>query len=461
MIEDNPTSENVRLDELRQAFSSYLGDEQYDRINDLLDTMHPAEIAALITGMSGLERNLLFDLCPEDKQHEVLVGLEESDQEQLLKRLDHDRIAEILEHLESDDATDIAALLDEPTREQVLKATPQEDREEVEHLLEYDEDSAGGLMAVELITITDDKKVNHAVDIVRTGKETEEEEFHYIYVVSSDGKLKGRISMIDLVLAERDQPVMDILDEDMVVVKEETDQEEVANIFKRYDLISAPVVNSEGVLIGRITIDDIVDVIEEEAEEDIGYLAGTGEEEVTERNLLISARSRLPWLVVAFAGELVAAFLLRHFENEFSTKDAIIIICFIPVIIAVAGNIGIQSSTIVVRGLATGEIPAHKAFSRVGREVIVSSFNGIILSFLLIGVVVVWEGKWIDALALGLSLLAVVITAALVGTATPFVLRKLNQDPALASGPFITMTNDVVGLTIYLVITTSILLNGK
>ncbi len=455
MTEDNPIAGKVPLDELRQVITDYLHHGQFDRIQDLIATMHPAEIAALITGMGGLERNILFDLSPAEEQPEVLAELEEGDQERLLKRLSDDRIAHILGDLESDDATDLAALLDEPTRERVLQATPEEDREEVKQLLEYDGETAAGLMAVELVTVGSDKTVNDAVGVVRGARAAGVEEFHYVYVVSPGGRLEGRITMLDLMLAMRDEGVVNVLDEDIVVIKKEMDQEEVAQIFKRFDLISAPVVDDQGVLIGRITIDDVVDVIEEEAEEDLGLLAGTGEEEVTERNLLASARARLPWLLIAFAGELIAAVVLMQFEE--SLKTIIILTFFIPVMLAVAGNVGIQSSTIVVRGLATGEIPMHRVFSRVGREVLVSSLNGLILAAILIVIVFAWDRSWLTSVALGISLFAVTITAAFVGTLVPFILRKFNQDPALASGPFITMSNDVVGLTIYLSITISML----
>jgi len=281
------------------------------------------------------------------------------------------------------------------------------------------------------------------------------EDIHYVYVVGDNNKLLGRISILDMMLAPRKQIVLDILDDDMVVIGEQMDQEEVAQIFQRYDLISAPVVNKDDQLVGRITVDDIVDVIHDEADEDIGYLAGTGEEEVSERNILVATKARLPWLVIAFFGELIGALVVSKFADSLST--VILIAFFIPVIIAVAGNIGIQSSTIVVRGLATGEILPQKIFVRVGREVLVSILNGLVLSVMLFAMLMIWKGSIVVALALGISLIVVVIMAALVGSLTPFILKKFNQDPALASGPFITMTNDVVGLTIYLLITSAML----
>ncbi len=450
-----PITHSPPLEELQQLLKKYLQDERFDKLSDFLQSMHPAEIAAMMTGFGGFERNLVFDLTPKEIQPDVLAELEENDQERLLERLSDERIAEIFRLLESDDATDLAALLDDTTRERVLEATHQEDREEVEQLLEYDEETAGGLMAVELVTVLEDKNVKDAIEAVRKAKEIGIEDIHYVYVVNRENKIVGGVSSIDLMLAERKQSVNELFDDDMVVVGEDVDQEEVAQIFQRYDLISAPVVDAEGHLIGRVTVDDIVDVIQEEAEEDLGYLAGTGEEEVIEPNLLIATKNRLPWLLIAFIGELFGALVISTFEQSLST--VLLIAFFIPVIIAVAGNIGIQSSTIVVRGLATGEIPTHKIFSRVGREIIVSSLSGIVLTAILMGVVYVWQDSWLVASALGISLILVVIMAALVGSLTPFVLKKLNFDPALASGPLITMTNDVGGLTLYLIITSLML----
>jgi magnesium transporter len=443
------------LEDLQAVIRGYLDDERFDQVRTLLSTMHPAEIAALMNGLGKVERQFTFDLTPEDTQHDVLVELEEHDQEKLLDRLDDESIIDILHRLESDDATDIIALLDETTRERILHASEKKDREELEELLAYEEDTAGGLMALEVVTVFENKTVRDAIEMIRKAKERGLDDFHYIYVIARDKVLKGRIPLINLMLGPRTQSVMEILDDEMIVIQRDTDQEEVAQVFSRYDLISAPVVDEEYCLIGRITVDDIVDVIQEEAEEDIGKMAGTGEETVTERSLWNMIRARLPWLVIAFIGELFGALVISRFEESLAT--VLIIAFFIPVIIAVAGNVGIQSSTIVVRGLATGEIHTSRIFRRVGREVLVASMNGMVLSGILLFVVYFWKGDWLIGTAVSLSLISVVVVSALVGSLTPFMLKKINQDPALAAGPFITMTNDVVGLTIYLLITSAML----
>jgi magnesium transporter len=444
------------LEDMRQALGTYLADERFDRVRELVTVLHPAEIAALMTGLSGTHRNLVFDLIDVARQHEVITELEESDQERMLERLDDKRIGELLLDLDSDDAADLAGLLDETTLSRVLEATPEEDRKEVVTLLEFDEESAGGLMAVELVTVTTGSTVRDAIDAVRKAREDEMEDIHYVYVVDKRGRLKGRIEIMNLVLAKRSTLVKDVLDDDMIVIGSDMDQEEVAQLFARFDLISAPVVDEKDRLIGRITVDDVVDVVAEEANEDLGLLAGTGEEVVTERSLLKATQSRLPWLLLAFIGELFGALVVSQFEE--SIASLVIIAAFIPVIIAVAGNIGIQTSTIVVRGLATGDIASTQIFSRLHREIAVSLMSGVVLAAVLIGVSWFWMRDPNIALSLALSLIAVVILAAAVGSIVPFILKALNQDPALASGPFITMTNDVFGLLIYLAITSSMLM---
>lgn len=317
------SSRRPLLEDMRRALSTFLAEERFDRVRELVVNLHPAEIAALMSGLSGTHRNLVFDLIEGDRQHEVLSELEEGDQERMLERLDDKRIGDLLLQLDSDDAADLAGLLDESTLERVLEVTPEEDRDEVVRLLEFDEESAGGLMAVEPATVAVNGTVGDAIKAVRKARDEGIEDIHYVYAVDKRGRLKGRIEIMDLVLVNRNTPVTKILDEDMIVVGSEMDQEEVAQLFQRYDLISAPVVDEKDRLIGRIMFDDIVDVVVDEANEDFGYLAGTGEEVVTERNLLRATQARLPWLLFAFAGELVGAFVVSRFEQSIANPSSL------------------------------------------------------------------------------------------------------------------------------------------
>lgn len=456
-ISEYGVSERPRLEDLRRTLEKLLVEDRFDEVRTLFASLHPAEIAALVTGLGALERNLAFDLTQPEKQHEVLSELEEADQETLLERMTDERISDIIVRLDSDDAADIAGLLDDEVRKRVLQATELEDRAEVERLLEYDEESAGGLMAVELVTVRDAATVAEAIETVRRVKESGEiDDIHYVYAVDKEQRLKGRVSILDLMLAPRKELIRNILDPEMITVRADLDQEEVAQIFERYDLISAPVVEEDGKLVGRITIDDVVDVLRDEAEEDMGFMGGVGEEEVGERNVLKASRSRLPWLIVAFLGEMISAPVIARYETELATL--LVIAFFIPVVIAVAGNVGIQSATVVVRGIGTGEILLSRTFQRVWREVMVGLINGTIISLIFAAIVYFWQQDLQVAFAVSISLVCVIIIAAVTGALIPFVLKRFNQDPAHASGPFITMTNDVIGLSVYLVMTTSMLL---
>ncbi|MBZ0264704.1 magnesium transporter [bacterium] len=458
LIEQEETYPQERPDiaKLHREVEEFLEEEQFEDARKFLEELHPAEIADLMNGFDSLERNMVFDLVDEEVRADVLSELEEIDQEGLLDRMTDSEIGDIIGKLHSDDATDIAALLDEQTRHKVLLATPIEDREEVMQLLGYDEESAGGLMSLEMVTVPVTAKVSDAIKAIRFAVEkTGIDNLNQVYVVEKDLQLVGSVSLLELILANPKDSIVDVTNKDIITISTEMDQEKVARRFQRYDLFSAPVVDEDYKLVGRITVDDIVDVMQEEAEEDLGYLGGTGEEEVGERNIFRASRARLPWLLVAFFGELISVFILAKYEVDL--RNLIIIAFFIPVVIAVAGNVGIQSSTIVVRGLATGEIPMHHTFRRVRREVMVGSLNGTIISITLGVIIWFWRHEFLVATAVGVSMIAVVVIAAIVGSIIPFILKSTKQDPAHASGPFITMANDIIGLTVYMIITTSIL----
>ncbi|MBD3165520.1 magnesium transporter, partial [bacterium] len=425
-------AEKPTLEEMHRQFEEFLEDSRFEEARELLETLHPAEIAEIIGGMSGLHRNLLFDLVDVDSRADVVAYLEEWDQESQLDRMTDAEIRALVDDLPSDDAADMLGLLSDEDRERILATSTPEERRQLERLLGYDEESAGGLMAVELAVVRDNQTVRDAVEAVRRAKDLEVEDIHYVYVIDAKRRLIGRAPILEVMLASRSQPISDVFEEDMVSVSTEMDQEDVARLFARYDLISAPVVDEEGRLVGRITVDDIMDVISEEAEEDIGLLSGTGEEEVGEPSILRAGRARLPWLLVAFFGELLASVVLAGYEE--SLQRLIIISFFIPVVIAVAGNVGVQSSSIVIRGLATGEIPMHHTFRRLMRELAVGILNGIVISALFALVVYLWKGDLMVATAVSLSLICVIVIAAFTGSSTPMILKRLNVDPANASG---------------------------
>jgi magnesium transporter len=291
------------------------------------------------------------------------------------------------------------------------------------------------------------------------------DDVYNIYVVDNQGVFKGAVSLKDLVLADPQTRISQIMDDEAISIKLETDQEEVANIFHKYDLVAAPVVDQQGRLVGRITVDDVLDVVQEEASEDITMMAGITDESIRIPSIFKVSGVRLPWLLVAFVGELVSAGVMMHFEA--SVAQVFVAAIFIPLIMAMGGNMGIQSSTVVIRGLATGDIHLRDTGQRLRREISVAFLNGFVIVFLLIGVVTLWShlpilgkvlstpafgevlGIPIFGMILGFALLAVLFNAAFMGTLLPFLFKRLGFDPAIATGPFITTTNDVLGLLVY------------
>ena len=348
--------------------------------------------------------------------------------------------------MDSDDATDVIGELETEVAKQVLAAMPRKELKEVKTLLRHDEETAGGIMALEIIAVDQDKNSRQALEVLRR-KADEVEDVYNIYVIDGVGVLKGVVSLKDLVLADSKKKISEIMDREAISVHPEMDQEEVANLFHKYDLVAAPVVNQNGVLIGRITVDDVLDVVEEEASEDITLMAGITDEKLLDSSVFRRSGVRLPWLIVAFVGEMVSAVVLSHFHVTIINIAAAAF--FIPLIMAMGGNAGIQSATVVIRGLATGDIDIRDTRKRLLREVSTAFLNGLIISILLFCVVAFWQKNPDLGLILAFSMMAVIFNAAFLGTIIPFLLKRFGVDPAIATGPFITTSNDVFGLLIY------------
>lgn len=415
-------------------------------LNILLD-LHSADIASIINELPREEGRYLFEMLPPEEASEVLLDLHENVREDFLEELTAKRLSEIVEELDSDDAVDIVAELDEDIAEQVLEKLEPEDSAELRALLSYDEETAGGLMATEFPTVLLSGTVEDAIDAVRqTAEETPD--IYEVYVVDEDGSMRGVVDLKNLLLVKPRTPVSEIYDSDVISVRTDVDQEDVANVMRKYDLLTLPVVDTDNHPVGIITFDDIADVIHEEAQEDIQRMSGIMEDTDTSSSIFEIFRGRLPWLLVGFAGELLAAMVLSSFEAQISKVIAAAF--FIPIIMAMGGNAGIQASSIVVRGLATGELALSKTFRRLGREFFAALLNGSILSSLLFVVVYLWIGDASFGITVALSLLVVITNATLVGATVPLILDRMNIDPALATGPFITTSNDALGLFIYL-----------
>ncbi|NOX38054.1 MAG: magnesium transporter [Calditrichaeota bacterium] len=439
--------------QLEQDFEPILDDirhlvdqNQLQFVRIILADMHPADIADLLEHLDPQDRKKVFALLPPEKASEVLTELEDVLKEDLLQALDTNRIAELVNEMDSDDAADVVSELPTERAAEVLEKVEEESSEEIQELLHYDEDTAGGIMAKEFVAVNANLTVQQAIEELRK-KSDEIEDLYLVYVVDDFGTLVGMVSLKDLILADPRQKIRDIMKEDVIAIDSNVDQEEVAKLFQKYDLVSAPVVNKRHKLIGRITIDDVVDVINEETDEDLARIAGTGEEEILEESVIKISRARLPWLILSFVGEICSAFILHFFS---ATIDQIVASAFfIPIVMAMGGSSGQQSSIIVVRGLATGEISLKDVRRRLWREMRAALINGLVLSALIFSIVSIWQGDVKFAAVLAGTLIIVILNASLFGAVIPFLFKKFHVDPALATGPFVATFNDVVGLLIY------------
>jgi len=413
-----------------------------------LEDLHPADIAEIYGNLSVEEAKYLYLLLDPEKASDVLVELEEDDREKFLDALPPDVIAsQFIYHMESDDAADVIGdLADAKKQEVLLHIDDAEQAGDIVDLLSYDEDTAGGLMAKELIRVNENWGVTTCVREMR--KQAEDlDEIYYIYVVNDDNVLLGILSLKALLLAGAGNKVKDLYDAEVRSVQTDTPSEEVAQIMEKYDLIVLPVVDSMNRLMGRITIDDVVDVIRDEAERDYQLASGiTTDVETTDSPSRLS-RARLPWLIIGLFGGIIVAAVIGKFEEDIQINPEMAF--FIPLIAAMAGNVGIQSSAIIVQGIASNSLGLESTSRKLVKELLVALLNGLILSTLLFLYNFFISKNLALTFTVSSSLFVVIIFAAVFGTLIPLVLNRMKFDPALATGPFITTMNDIMGLFIY------------
>ncbi|MBU0519557.1 magnesium transporter [bacterium] len=437
------------LTDLRRRIEKLVENGAVEELQETLTKLHPSDIADLFPRLERLEQNFVWDLIPDEISHDVLVELDDPAQEQLLDHLTEGEIGQLVEELDSDDAADVIGALDEDKARKVLDSMDHESQREVRQLLTYDEETAGGIMALEVASVKESDTVRDAVERLRDLVENEGiEDIYNVYIIAEDGRLCGALNLRQFILAPPETSVSKLMDTDIISVTTAMDQEEVANLFRKYDLVSVPVVDDFGRLAGRITVDDIVDVLAEEAEEDLSIIAGTRDEEPTEQATLKVFWQRFPWLLVALVGGIVAASVIHHFEA--TLMKIIALAFFVPVITAMGGSTAMQASSIVVRGLATGEIEMRDLLPRIFREIRVGLLNGLVLGIVLGVIVALWLQQVNLGLLLGFTLLLNICFASLLGAAVPIMMKRIGIDPALAMGPFVTSAIDVIGLLIYL-----------
>jgi len=439
---------------LFENLTIYIDTKNDEAISSLFAEVHYADIAEVLDEIKFEEAVYIIKLLDSETTAAVLMETDEDTREKILKNLTAKEIAEEIAELDSDDAADMIAELPEERQEAVMsKIEDEEHVKEIEELLTYDENSAGGLMAKELVQVNENWTVLKCVKEMRIQAE-EVTRVHSIYVVDDGGKLKGRLSLKDLLVASTRTPISDIYIPKVDFVNVIDGAEDVANIMRKYDLEAIPVVDDDQILLGRITIDDIVDVIKEEADRDYQMAAGITQDVEADDSILELTKARLPWLFLGLLGGIGAFIIMEGFQGVFEKYAALFF--FTPLIAAMAGNVGVQSSAIIVQGLANDDIKGS-INSRLFKEMLLAALNGVILALFLFLFVWLSQGKITLAIAISVSLVVVIIVAGLIGTFVPLFLNKRGIDPAIATGPFITTSNDIFGILIYFMIAKMIL----
>ena len=431
--------------------------ESWDRLAGILNARHPADIADIIDNAPRDARERLFSIVSDDLKPDVLAELEAVVGAEVLESLTASEVSGIVEDMAPDDAADVLGEMPEEQSRRVLELMKCGESQDISRLLEYDEESAGGIMTTDVVAMNEDQTVKEALDAI--AYVDAHEPFYHANIVDPDNKLIGYVDIWEL-LRERDKsrPLRELVHRDFVAASVFMDQEDVAHLITQYDLNVIPVINARGGLVGRITADDIMDVIEEEASEDILRLAGSDDEELENPSLLKSCAVRLPWLFITLLGGFVTSLLLKQFHTQIDNMQMIMLAYFVPIVLAMGGNAGIQSSTLVVRRLALDNLE-HNILRLLTREILV----GIVMGTICGVIISLWARFMIGpdavlpagrlALVVGIALCSAMTFAVAFGALVPIALDRIHVDPAVASGPFVTITNDISALLIYFAVT--------
>ena len=443
--------------EIIQEISNLISNKKNKEIKKLVDGIHYADLAEIINELESIQRIYLIKIIDSDKTSDVLTEVDEDVREEILKTLSEKEIAGEIKELDSDDAVDILSELSDEKQEKVISLIKDESiTENIRELLNYDEDSAGGLMAKELISVNENWSVLKCLREIR--KQAKDiKRVHSIYVLNKKKILIGRLSLKDLITSPSKSKIQEIYIPKVDYVHVNDSADEVAKLMSKYDLEAIPVVGDNNELLGRITIDDIVDFIKDEAEEDYLLAGGimTGDIEADD-SIFELTKARLPWLILGLFGGLGSVFILESFENIMASKELRALFFYTPLIAAMAGNVGVQSSAIVVQGLANDVIKGS-LISRLIKEVSLTILNGLILSIIIIVFGLIINQSLEMSITISVSMIFVIIVAALIGTSVPIILDKFGIDPAIATGPFITTGNDVIGILLFFYIAKLIL----
>lgn len=444
-----------KLQRLLETVQRLIRRDAHPNLARLLSKIHPADIAHLFRYLELKDQRLLFNLVPDPEiAGMVLVEVEHATAALILESLEKATITEVLQELPYDDAADIIQNMPEELAEEILHLMEDEDSDEIAELLKYGEDTAGGIMATEIFSLHEELTVKEAIKALQEAVDAEM--VFYLYVTDEYNHLVGVLSLRQLLTVPATRTLKEIMTREVIAVSTDTDQEEVARVVEKYDILAVPVVNESNKLMGIITVDDVIDVLREEATEDIYKMVGSSNEELLLGNKALKiARLRLPWLITNLFGGIVTGYLMWIFKV--TIKDVIALISFIPVITGMGGNVGGQSATIVVRGFATGKIEMSSLRQVIFKEMRVGLIMGLVCG-LTVGLVAFgWHGNPYLGLVVGLSMSIAITVAATTGVLAPTFFKKIGVDPAIAATPFVQTANDITGILIYFALATSFL----
>lgn len=418
-----------------------------------LQDLHPADIAELYENLDVPQMEFLQELLDEEKAADVLMALDEDDRLKLLNDMPAEEIAKQIENLDTDDAVDLIQQLDEGEREEILSHIDDvEQAGDIIDLLKYDEDTAGGLMGTEMIVVNENWSMPECIKQMRLQAE-DMDEIYYVYVVDNDYRLRGTFPLKKMLTHPSVSKIKHVMEPDPVCVRAETPIDEVALDFEKYDLVAMPVVDSIGRLLGRITVDDVMDQVREASERDYQLASGISSDVDADDSVLAQTKARIPWLLIGIASGLLASAILGTFEAQLQAVTALAL--FIPIIGGTGGNVGVQASAIVVQGLANGTLEIKQFASQMVKEILIGLLNATIMSAVVfIYNIIVMPDDFAVTVAVTISLFVVVMFASILGTLVPLSLEKIHINPALATGPFIQISNDIVGIIIYVQIAT-------
>lgn len=432
-----------------ERIEQLIDSEQRQEVLQELEGMHPADIAELFQHLNLKQAEWVFELIPNrEEKADILMELDEEDRKKLMEGMDPEQIGHYIDLLDTDDAVDLIQELDEEDREEVIQNIGDvEQAGDIVDLLQYDEDTAGGLMGTELISVNENLSMPDCLKEMRRQAE-DLDDIYYVYVVDDDNRLKGVLPLKKMITHPSVSKIKHVMEDNPVVVKVDMPIDEVAIDFEKYDLVAMPVVDSIGRLMGQITVDDVMDQVREQQERDYQLASGISSDVDADDSVLAQTKARLPWLLIGIAGGLLSSLILSGFEAQLAAVTALAY--FIPLIGGTGGNVGVQASAIVVQGLANGRLDLKEFWQQLWKELKISLLTGVVISLAVFVYTLFTEpGSYGLTLAVAVSLFCIVVFSTVFGALVPLTLEKLKVNPALATGPFIQITNDVVGLLIY------------